>query len=74
MSLLSVPIKAKDEVIGALRIYSGVEQEFTEDDITFVSALAHQGGLAIQNAAMYLTLQQDMKDVKEDVFSYRSWF
>lgn len=74
VSLLSVPIKAKDEVIGALRIYSGIEHEFTEDDITLVSALAHQGGLAIQNAAMYLTLQQDMKDVKEDVYSYRSWF
>jgi GAF domain-containing protein len=74
VSLLCVPIKAKDEVIGVLRIYSGVEHEFTEDDITFVSALAHQGGLAIQNAAMYLTLQQDMKDMKEDVYSYRSWF
>ncbi|MFZ0450333.1 MAG: GAF domain-containing protein [Desulfatiglandaceae bacterium] len=74
VSLLCVPIKAKDEVIGVLRIYSGSEHEFTEDDITFVSALAHQGGLAIQNAAMYLTLQQDMKDVKEDVYSYRSWF
>ncbi len=74
VSLLSVPIKAKDEVIGALRIYSAVEQAFSEDDITFVSALAHQGGLAIQNAALYLTLQQDMKDMKEDVYSYRSWF
>ena len=74
VSLLSVPIKAKEEVIGALRIYSAVEQAFSDDDITFVSALAHQGGLAIQNAAMYLTLQQDMKDMKEDVYSYRSWF
>jgi GAF domain-containing protein len=74
VSLLCVPIKAKDEVIGVLRIYSGAEHEFSEDDIRLVSALAHQGGLAIQNAAMYLTLQQDMKDMKEDVYSYRSWF
>jgi len=74
VSILSVPIMAKEEVIGALRLYSGVKREFTEDEIMLVTALAHQGGLAIQNGSMYLMLQQDMKDLKDDIWSHRSWF
>jgi GAF domain-containing protein len=74
VSILCVPIKSRDEVIGVLRLYSGVPKEFTEDEIMLVTALAQQGGLAIQNASMYLMLQEDMKDLKEDIWSHRSWF
>jgi GAF domain-containing protein len=74
VSMLCVPIKVKEDVIGVLRLYSGIEREFTQDEIMLVEALALQGGLAIQNASMYLTLQQDMKDLKEDIWSHRSWF
>lgn len=74
VSILCVPIKSKEEVIGVLRLYCGAEREFTEDEIMLVSALAMQGGLAIQNASIYLMLQQDVKDLKEDIWSHRSWF
>jgi GAF domain-containing protein len=74
MSILSVPIKSKEKVIGVLRLYSGAQREFTEDEIMLVTALAYQGGLAIQNASMYLMVQNDMKDLKEDIWSHRSWF
>jgi signal transduction protein with GAF and PtsI domain len=73
-SILCVPIKAKDEVIGVLRLYSGVPRDFTRGEIKLATAIAHQGGLAIQNASMYLMLKQDMKDLKEDIWSHRSWF
>lgn len=74
ISILCVPIKAKEEVIGVLRLYSGVQRDFTEDEIMLVTALAYQGGLAIQNASLYLMLEEDMKDYKEDMWSHRSWF
>ena len=74
MSILCVPIKSKNEIIGVLRLYSGVEREFTDDEIMLVTALALQGGLAIQNASMYLMLQEYMKDLKKDMWSHRSWF
>jgi GAF domain-containing protein len=73
-SILSVPIKAKEEVIGALRLYSGVPRDFTADEVMLVTALALQGGVAIQNASMFLMLQEDMKDLKDDIWSHRSWF
>ncbi len=74
VSVLSAPIMAKEEVIGVLRLYSGVLREFTEDEVMLVTALANQGGLAIQNASLYLMLQEDMKDLKDDMWSHRSWF
>lgn len=74
VSMLVVPIKIKDEVIGIMRLCSGVKREYPDDLIMLVSALAQTGGLAIQNAAMYLALQNDLRDLKEDIWSHRSWF
>jgi GAF domain-containing protein len=74
VSILSAPVMAQEEVIGVLRLYSGIEREFSEDEITLITALAHQGGLAIQNASLHLMVQEDMKDLKEDMWSHRSWF
>ena len=74
VSMLVVPIKAKEEVIGIMRLCSEVKRDYPEDIIMLVNALAQTGGLAIQNASMYLALQNDMKDLKEDIWSHRSWF
>jgi GAF domain-containing protein len=74
VSILCVPIKAKEEVIGVLRLYSATPRNFTEDDIMQVTALAYQGGLAIQNASLYLMLKSDIKELKEEIWSHRCWF
>jgi GAF domain-containing protein len=74
VSMLVVPIKAKDEVIGIMRLCSGVKRAYPDDLILLVNALAQTGGLAIQNASLYLALQSDMQDLKEDIWSHRSWF
>jgi len=73
-SMLVVPIKARDEVIGVMRLYCAVKREFPQDLITMVQALAHQGGLAIRNASLYLSLQEDKKSLEEDIWSHRLWF
>ncbi len=74
VSMLYVPIKSKEDIIGVLIIYSGRQREFTEDEITLVTALAYQGGLAINNACLYLTMQDDIKDLKENIWSHKCWF
>ncbi len=74
VTILSVPIKSKEKVIGVLRLYSAVPREFTEDEIMLVTALAYQGVLAIQNASLYLMLKSDMKELKDEIWSHRCWF
>lgn len=74
VSILSLPIKTKEEVIGVLRLYTGARREFIEGEIMLLIALAHLGGLAIQNASLYEMLKEDMDDLKEELWSHRSWF
>lgn len=74
VSMLYVPIKSQDKVIGVLNIYSSWSREFTDDEILLVKALAYQGGLAISNASLYIMLQEDIKDLKDNIWSHKCWF
>ena len=74
VSMLVVPIKVKDDVIGIMRLCSAVKRDYPEDIIVLVNGLAQTGGLAIQNASLYLALQDDMKELKDDIWSHRAWF
>ncbi len=74
VTILSVPIKSRDEVIGVLRLYSAVPREFTDDEIQFVNAIAYMGGVAIQNMQLLAMLKDDVKDLRENVWIFKSWF
>ena len=74
VSMIVTPITAREKVIGVLRLYSDTLREFPDDLVMMVKALAHQGGLAIQNASMYLELKEDKKSLEQDIWSHRSWF
>ncbi|MBU0991369.1 MAG: GAF domain-containing protein [Proteobacteria bacterium] len=59
VSMLCVPVRSRDKVIGVMKMYFGVERQFPEDIIMLVNAIAHQGGLAIQNVSMQILLKQE---------------
>jgi signal transduction protein with GAF and PtsI domain len=52
-TLLSVPLVAKDKVIGVLRLYMEEPRDVSDSEMEFVLALAGIGGLAIANAMIY---------------------
>lgn len=70
-TILSVPVIARDNVIGVLRLYTGEPRDFSDDEIEFVSALAEIGGLAIANAKIYedegIKLSSLLKEVGVDL-------
>ena len=39
-----------------------------------VTALAYMGGVAIQNMNLYAMLKDDVKDLRENVWIFKSWF
>ncbi len=73
-AIVVTPIIAREQAIGTLGLFSKVPRDFPKDVIVMVQALAHQGGLAIQNASMYLKLQEDKKNLEAEIWSHRSWF
>ena len=70
-SILSVPILFKDEVMGLLRLYDATRRDFSERDVMFITALAEQGGIAIQNARYMGRLIEDHKKEIENLWD---WF
>lgn len=73
-ALLTTPIQTGDDVIGILRVYFTTHRLLYEDEILLVKAFANQASLSIKNAACYLSLENDLKDLKNDIWSHRSWF
>lgn len=73
-SILSVPVKTKESVIGIMNLFSSEKLSFSKGMIEMAEALAIQGGIAIQNASIYLKLNETKDSLEKDIWGYRSWF
>ncbi len=63
-SILSVPIVAGGDIIGALRVYTFEPWEFTLEDVNFVQAMAYMTGMAIDMARHYKGLKDSIEILK----------
>lgn len=60
VSLICVPLSYKGRVIGALEILNKLSgEEFDEDDLDLLTALASQSATAIENARLYQSLREE---------------
>jgi GAF domain-containing protein len=73
-AMIMAPVRARSDIIGTMCLYSDTPRQFLTDEKAMIQALAQQGGLAIQNASLYLKVQEDKKSLESDIWSHRSWF
>jgi signal transduction protein with GAF and PtsI domain len=66
VSMLIVPIMVRDFVIGVMRVYTDQAHDFGEDEVEFLRAVASLGGLAIENARVYETLQAQFESIRRE--------
>jgi len=66
-SILSVPIALKGTVIGVLRIYTSELRDFSDDEITFLSSLAEQAALGMENARMCQKLKGEYEELMGEI-------
>ncbi len=52
-SLLCVPLKVKDEMIGVVEVMNKSEGGFSEDDLKLLDSMAISAAIAIENARLY---------------------
>lgn len=67
VSLLCVPLSAKDRVIGIINLYTSKPRKFTENEICVVAAIASQAALVIQNTELMVktkVVQEEMESRK----------
>ncbi|MFC1957102.1 GAF domain-containing protein [Chloroflexota bacterium] len=74
VSILSVPMMLRDEVIGVMRVYTSELRYFDTDDIYFVSAAANLGAIALENAELYEFVHKDYVTVRRELLEWRAAF
>jgi len=52
-SILSIPLRSGDEIIGVLRMYTSEPVGYSGEDLKFVAAIAEQAAIAIVNARVF---------------------
>jgi GAF domain-containing protein len=66
-TVLVLPLRAKETMIGVIRFYSGKVREFAPEETNFAVAVADMGAIAIENAKLHDVLKQRLAALKEDV-------
>lgn len=71
VSILAVPVRLRDDIIGQLRVYTAEPRRFSDDDIYFVQAVANLGAIALENARLYTSCQKAYDSLSQDFVDYR---
>lgn len=71
-SVLSVPMKLREEIIGVLRVYTAERHSFSEDEIYFAEAVANLGAIALENGRLYDACQRDYEAFRRDMLEWRA--
>ena len=69
-SILSIPLRFEQQVIGVLRMYTTAPVKYTDEDLKFISAIAEQGAIAIVNARRFekaITREKEYLRVFEEI-------
>lgn len=70
VSMLSVPIRLRGEVIGVMRMYTAEPREFGDEDIEFVEAIANLGAIALDNARRHVQSRVDLEALQAYIYRY----
>ena len=66
-SVLAVPLRVKEKVMGVMRVYSAQPRPFTPVGIAFLQAVSGLVAVAIENAKLHQALRVRYEGLKEDV-------
>jgi len=64
-SMLSIPLREKGEVIGVLSLVDLRVAHFTKNDLILLEPIAAAAAIAVENARLYTTAQQEIAERKE---------
>lgn len=68
-SMLVAPLVVDGKAIGVMRVYSAKQQDFSEEDREFLTAVTHLAAIAIENAMLHAALKKAFE--LQNTFSYQ---
>jgi CheY-like chemotaxis protein len=66
-SILSVPLKLNDTIIGFLRMYSADKRAFNDEEMDLLLKFADQGARALESAMAYERVRADIEGMKRGI-------
>jgi len=67
VSYLGVPLMAKGKPLGVLSLYTKQEHEFSKEEVDFLSTLAGQAAIAVQNSQLYEQTKKQTEELKKTI-------
>jgi YesN/AraC family two-component response regulator len=64
-SILSIPLKIDNAILGALRIYTSEPRTFSQDEMDFLLKFADKAARALENAMAYHNVRKDIEGLKK---------
>ncbi len=64
---LGVPLQIGGRVVGAINLYCKEEREFSNEDVTMISAFADQAAIAVENSQLYERTKKQALQLRKDV-------
>ena len=58
-SVLTLPLRSKEDVLGVIRVYALSRRRFGRDEIALLEAFANQASVAIENASLYEDIRRN---------------
>jgi len=65
-SVLVLPLRLKETVVGVMRLYSARVRKLSEEEIGFAVAIADLGAVAVENARLHQALKRRLEELKQD--------
>ena len=65
-SVLAMPLKSGEKVIGVLGLGDGPDRTYTEDELALLAAFVGQGAVALENSALYRQIR-DARDFLQSI-------
>ncbi len=69
-SVLSIPLRINNYIIGALRVYTGEIREFSPKEIEFMDAFGQLVAASIENAKKYEDVKDEYQALKDDLLDF----
>jgi GAF domain-containing protein len=70
-SILSVPLRLRDQILGVMRVYMAEPHRFSNDEKYFVNAVANLSAIAFENAQVYKSVQKNNEKLKHNLEEWR---
>jgi signal transduction histidine kinase len=65
VSYLGLPLTVRDEIFGVLSFYTREDHEFSDEEVKFLSTLAHQVAIAIHNSQLYEQMKTQTAELEK---------